>query len=129
MFWSAGFSGIIVLAVLAGIVNGECEADNHVNGCSIPFDAPVAYKTDFVQACNRHDVCYYCVSTFTCAGYLKVPLELNVIFFKTGKSYFRFSNFSDHLKIKSRRIAKSAKQSKINESLRTRFNICKLTQF
>ena len=34
----------------------------HVNGCSIPCDFPFVYKTKFINACNKHDVCYSCVS-------------------------------------------------------------------
>ena len=30
--------------------------------CSIPFDFPFIYKTKFTSACNKHDVCYSCVS-------------------------------------------------------------------
>ena len=32
----------------------------HINGCSIPV--PFIYKTKFTSACNKHDVCYSCVS-------------------------------------------------------------------
>ena len=31
------------------------------NGCSIPFNIPFFYKRTFKPACNKHDVCYYCV--------------------------------------------------------------------
>ena len=34
----------------------------HINGCSIPCDFPFIYKTKFTSACNKHDVCYSCVS-------------------------------------------------------------------
>ena len=32
------------------------------NGCSIPFGLPFFYKKEFTRACNKHDVCYSCVS-------------------------------------------------------------------
>ncbi|CAH3016052.1 unnamed protein product, partial [Porites evermanni] len=32
-----------------------------VNGCSIPGDLSFFYKTKFRLACDKHDVCYYCV--------------------------------------------------------------------
>ena len=31
------------------------------NGCSVPFNMPFFYKRTFTPACNKHDVCYYCV--------------------------------------------------------------------
>ena len=34
----------------------------HINGCSIPCDFPFIYKTKLTSACNKHDVCYSCVS-------------------------------------------------------------------
>ena len=34
----------------------------HINGCSIPCGLPFVYKTKFTPACNKHDVCYSCVS-------------------------------------------------------------------
>lgn len=32
------------------------------NGCSVPLGLPAPYKKTFTPACNKHDVCYYCVS-------------------------------------------------------------------
>eukprot|EP00794_Sanderia_malayensis_P019004 gene19004-20916_t len=58
MYVAGIFVAALVLA-LFGDANG-CEADNHVNGCSIPYDMPFAYKNDFTPACHKHDVCYYC---------------------------------------------------------------------
>lgn len=34
----------------------------HVDGCSIPLGLPFFYKTQFTPSCNKHDVCYRCVS-------------------------------------------------------------------
>ena len=31
------------------------------NGCSIPGNLPFFYKRTFKPACDKHDVCYYCV--------------------------------------------------------------------
>ncbi|KAK3086241.1 hypothetical protein FSP39_015673 [Pinctada imbricata] len=39
-----------------------CTFNPVVNGCSIPGQLPAPYKTDFTPACNRHDICYACVS-------------------------------------------------------------------
>jgi len=33
-----------------------------VDGCSTPGNLPFFYKTKFTPACNKHDVCYTCVS-------------------------------------------------------------------
>ena len=47
-----------------------CAADGHSNGCSVPLGMDAPYKTSFTPACNKHDICYGCVSTFlvTCGG-------------------------------------------------------------
>lgn len=34
------------------------------NGCSIPLGIAFPYKDLFLPACERHDVCYSCVSDF-----------------------------------------------------------------
>ena len=34
------------------------------NGCSIPLGIAFPYKDLFLPACERHDVCYSCVSVF-----------------------------------------------------------------
>ena len=34
----------------------------HINGCSILCDFPFIYKAKFICPCNKHDVCYSCVS-------------------------------------------------------------------
>ena len=34
----------------------------YANGCSIPFGLSFTYKTLFTPSCNRHDICYGCVS-------------------------------------------------------------------
>ena len=42
----------------------ECENDKTmINGCSIPWGVDFPYKEFFLPACNRHDVCYSCVSS------------------------------------------------------------------
>ena len=41
-----------------------CSADKHANGCSVPLGINAPYKADFTPACNKHDICYGCVSTF-----------------------------------------------------------------
>lgn len=42
-----------------------CNADKHTNGCSVPLGINAPYKEDFTPACNKHDICYGCVSTST----------------------------------------------------------------
>ena len=39
-----------------------CNADKHANGCSVPLGINAPYKSDFTPACNKHDICYGCVS-------------------------------------------------------------------
>ena len=42
----------------------ECENDKTmINGCSVPWGIDFPYKEFFLPACNRHDVCYSCVSS------------------------------------------------------------------
>ena len=50
-----------LLHVAAEIGDG-CGDHGHVNGCSIPFGLPFFYKSQFTPACNKHDICYSCVS-------------------------------------------------------------------
>ena len=40
-----------------------CNADKHANGCSVPLGINAPYKNDFTPACNKHDICYGCVSS------------------------------------------------------------------
>ena len=64
---------ILVFVTLACFICGvlsSCPADVHVNGCSIPLNAPFPYKELFKPVCNRHDVCYICVST--CATFVSI---------------------------------------------------------
>ena len=56
----------IVLAVVLSMVAvtavyGDM-CDLYANGCSIPFGLSFTYKTLFTPSCNRHDICYGCVS-------------------------------------------------------------------
>ncbi len=39
-----------------------CKADKHANGCSVPLGMTAPYKEQFTPACNKHDICYGCVS-------------------------------------------------------------------
>ena len=41
-----------------------CNADKHTNGCSVPLGINAPYKKDFTPACNKHDICYGCVSAY-----------------------------------------------------------------
>ena len=42
-----------------------CISNQNVNGCSVPFRGSFPYARVFKSDCNRHDVCYRCVSTKT----------------------------------------------------------------
>ena len=41
-----------------------CKADKYANGCSVPLGMNAPYKDQFTPACNKHDICYGCVSIF-----------------------------------------------------------------
>ncbi len=45
----------------------SCISDQHINGCSVPFKGNFPYEKRFKPACDRHDVCYRCVS------YIRIP--------------------------------------------------------
>lgn len=40
----------------------SCAADKYADGCSVPSMVPAPFKNEFTRACNRHDICYGCVS-------------------------------------------------------------------
>ena len=42
----------------------SCAADKFADGCSVPSMIPAPFKMEFTHACNRHDICYGCVSIF-----------------------------------------------------------------
>ena len=62
-------SGILVVLdmVLLGSALKTESAQCHVetNGCSIPKGVPRPFVETFTPACNRHDVCYRCVSVIS----------------------------------------------------------------
>lgn len=39
-----------------------CEADRQANGCSVPLGIEAPFKRQFTPSCNKHDICYGCVS-------------------------------------------------------------------
>ena len=49
----------LVIVVFLSTTSQSC--DWRSDGCSIPGNLPFFYKEIFIPACNRHDVCYYCV--------------------------------------------------------------------
>lgn len=52
----------LCLLVKTSIVS-SCVSDSFINGCSVPINSSsFPYKTLFHPACQRHDVCYVCVS-------------------------------------------------------------------
>ena len=45
--------------------NDPCDrrdVDPTIDGCSVPFGLPFFFKELFTPSCNRHDICYRCVS-------------------------------------------------------------------
>ena len=52
---------VLSLLVVFFLIPEVTSCDVKVNGCSIPGDLSFFYKTTFRLACNKHDVCYYCV--------------------------------------------------------------------
>ena len=52
------FDLLLLLAVYDGVTS-SCSVMH--NGCSVPFKLKVPYKSTFTLACEKHDVCYYCV--------------------------------------------------------------------
>lgn len=49
----------------------QCAADGYSNGCSVPLGMEAPYKASFTPACNKHDICYGCVSILfvICRGF------------------------------------------------------------
>lgn len=39
-----------------------CDADRNTNGCSTPMGMNAPFKRQFTMACDKHDICYGCVS-------------------------------------------------------------------
>lgn len=65
--------GVLVALGLISVIVGSEErrkrdvCTDHSNGCSIPGNLPFFYKATFTPSCDRHDVCYRCVSTWVLA--------------------------------------------------------------
>ena len=49
------------------------------NGCSIPGKLPFFYKRTFKPACDKHDVCYYCVrlASFSCYTFMRMTATIS----------------------------------------------------
>ena len=43
--------------------DGLCDADTYANGCSVPLGLDTPFKETFTKACDKHDICYGCVSS------------------------------------------------------------------
>ena len=54
------FDLFLLVAVYDGVMSESSCFVMH-NGCSVPFNVNVPYKSTFTPACKKHDVCYYCV--------------------------------------------------------------------
>ena len=50
----------------------EVKAYCDYNGCSIPGNLPPGYKSRFTPACNKHYVCYACVSICLSVPFLSI---------------------------------------------------------
>lgn len=54
---------IVLLATAAVVASASvCSNEKYTNGCSVPFGLPWFYKDEFAAVCNKHDICYACVS-------------------------------------------------------------------
>lgn len=53
---------VLLMLSITSLQAKTCEVLKKTNGCSIPFGLPFPFKKDFTGACNKHDVCYECVS-------------------------------------------------------------------
>lgn len=52
----------LLLLSMSWEVNSRSDCKINANGCSVPLGLPAPYKKTFTPACDKHDVCYYCVS-------------------------------------------------------------------
>ena len=86
----------------------SCAADKFADGCSVPSMIPAPFKMEFTHACNRHDICYGCVSFFNflffffhqltfyySSAYMlqKVSLDLQTPWIHFGHHLVNISNF------------------------------------
>lgn len=66
----------IVFSILVVPLNGKSEGQKCltdkklINGCSIPWGISFPYKEFFDPACERHDICYSCVSDHELFNYI-----------------------------------------------------------
>ena len=58
------FGWFLLLSSSKVILSGEglCDADTYTNGCSVPLGLDTPFKETFTKACDKHDICYGCVS-------------------------------------------------------------------
>ena len=57
---------LIMVEMLTMAASGRphtCEVDKYADGCSVPLGISAPYKEQFTPACNKHDICYGCVSS------------------------------------------------------------------
>lgn len=55
-----------------------CDADRYTNGCSTPMGMNAPFKRKFTPACDKHDICYGCVSVRLVRVVLVCVLFLNL---------------------------------------------------
>ena len=56
----------IIIALIGLTVVSSCRVE--YNGCSVPRHLPKPWINTMTPSCNKHDVCYYCVSNFYLNG-------------------------------------------------------------
>lgn len=55
--------GLLTVSVSASDYCQEHAPAGAVNGCSVPL-LHFQYEPQFTPSCNKHDICYHCVSIF-----------------------------------------------------------------
>ncbi|ESO98368.1 hypothetical protein LOTGIDRAFT_159173 [Lottia gigantea] len=63
--------GVCIVAGLVGLLTAQCDRNDDIDGCSIPFGLHTPFKLRFTPSCYKHDVCYFCgaalgISKTTC---------------------------------------------------------------
>ena len=59
-------------------VEENCDADAYADGCSVPLGLDTPFKKTFTKACNKHDICYGCVSSSDINIYVAGQSEVEV---------------------------------------------------
>eukprot|EP00794_Sanderia_malayensis_P000038 gene38-630_t len=90
---------LVALATILQHAESACISDQHINGCSVPFNTKFPYATRFKPACDRHDVCYRCEIidkvtnadfNFSITTQMLIQKELSLLKTKTSKGGLEF---------------------------------------